>query len=193
MRDILPSLQTWHEQGEPMALATVVDTWGSAPRQVGSKMAVTLSGQMAGSVSAGCVEGAVIEEALAVIQSGVPRLLSYGVTDEAAFDVGLACGGAIKIFVEPFAAYQGIIELIEAWLIRASRWQWSVCSKGRLRISTISWWFLAMGVLGVTCLYPSIALKWSKPPLVVCLVQPVVWLTSVICPCLLTFIRPCHG
>lgn len=116
MRDILPSLETWRRQGEQIAIATVIDTWGSAPRQVGSKMAITLGGRVAGSVSAGCVEGAVIEEALAVIRSGLPRLLSYGVSDEAAFDVGLACGGTIKIFVEPLAAYQGTFDLIKAHL-----------------------------------------------------------------------------
>jgi len=116
MREILPSLDTWRQQSEQIAIATVIDTWGSAPRPVGSKMAVTLSGRVAGSVSAGCVEGAVIEEASAVLRSGLPRLLSYGVSDESAFDFGLACGGIIKVFVEPLAAYQEIIDQIKAQL-----------------------------------------------------------------------------
>lgn len=116
MRDIVSTLEIWRQQGEQIAIATVIDTWGSAPRPVGSKMAVTLDGRVAGSVSAGCVEGVVIEEASAVIRSGLPRLLSYGVSDQAAFDVGLACGGTIKVFVEPFTAYQGIIDLIKAKL-----------------------------------------------------------------------------
>ena len=83
-----------------MALATVVTTWGSSPRPVGSKLAVDQDGNFLGSVSGGCVEGAVIGEALKAIKDGKPRLLDFGVTNEQAWEVGLACGGKIQVFVE---------------------------------------------------------------------------------------------
>jgi len=101
MRDILPRVQEWRRQGKRVALATVVKVWGSAPRPLGSKMAVTDGGQMAGSVSGGCVEGAVLAESEAVLATGVPKLVSYGVSDETAWSVGLSCGGTIEIFIEP--------------------------------------------------------------------------------------------
>ncbi len=82
-------------------MATVVETWGSAPRQAGSQLAISGSGQIMGSVSGGCVEGAVVSEALEALQDGVPRLLTFGVSDDSAFAVGLACGGTIRILVEP--------------------------------------------------------------------------------------------
>ncbi len=116
MRDILPTLETWRQQGEQIALATVIETWGSAPRQVGAKLAVTLGGGIAGSVSAGCVENAVIEEALACIRSGQPRLLTFGVSRDTALSVGLTCGGTITVFVEPFTAYEGIYASLKARL-----------------------------------------------------------------------------
>ncbi len=103
VRDILPQMKAWIDQGRQIALATVVRTWGSSPRIPGSKMAVTSTGEMAGSVSAGCVEGAVAEEAQKVLSSGRPTLLHYGVADDTALEVGLACGGEIDIFVEPLA------------------------------------------------------------------------------------------
>ncbi len=83
-----------------IALATVVSTWGSAPRRVGAKMALTADGRISGSVSGGCVEGAVIEAGLVTIETGKPQLLHFGVADETAWDVGLACGGNIDIFVD---------------------------------------------------------------------------------------------
>ena len=101
MRDILTQIDHWLEEKQPIALATVVQTWGSAPRGVGAKMAVTPAGEMAGSVSGGCVEGAVIETALRVLKTGRPQLLHFGVADETAWEVGLACGGTIEVFVEP--------------------------------------------------------------------------------------------
>lgn len=100
MRELLPDLENWLNEGQKVALATVVSTWGSAPRPVGSYMAVSERGQIAGSVSAGCVEGAVVEASTAVLKSGVPQRLHYGVTDETAWDVGLACGGKIDIFLQ---------------------------------------------------------------------------------------------
>lgn len=102
MRELLPQLQIWRDAGKRIALATVVKTWGSAPREEGAMMAISETGEMAGSVSGGCVETAVIEEALALLRSGGAKLLSYGVTNEEAWTVGLACGGSIEIFVRPF-------------------------------------------------------------------------------------------
>lgn len=101
MRDILEQVRKWRRAEQPMALATVVQTWGSSPRQEGAKMAITAAGEFAGSVSGGCVESAVIEAGQQVIQSHSPRLLHFGVADETAWQVGLACGGSLDVFVEP--------------------------------------------------------------------------------------------
>ena len=98
--DIMEQAARWREAGKGVALATVVNTWGSSPRPIGSKLAVDEAGAFVGSVSGGCVEGAVVEEALAAISDGKPRLLDFGVSDEQAWEVGLACGGKIEIFVE---------------------------------------------------------------------------------------------
>lgn len=103
MNDIIPDLDSWLKDGETaIALATVVRTWGSAPRKAGAKMAMTPGGLITGSVSGGCVEGAVVEAGLESLASGIPKLLHFGVADETAWEVGLACGGQIDIFVEPF-------------------------------------------------------------------------------------------
>lgn len=102
MREILDEIKSWHDAGEDIALATVVETWGSSPRPIGSKMAVTASGKMAGSVSNGCIEGAVYEEAQKVLkEGGRGRKIEFGVADDVAFDVGLACGGHIEIMLQP--------------------------------------------------------------------------------------------
>ena len=101
MREVLDELNQWTREGEDVALATVVETWGSSPRPLGSKMLVTRSGKMAGSVSNGCIEGAVFEEAQKVLKSGTPRVAAFGVADEVAFEVGLACGGHIEVFIQP--------------------------------------------------------------------------------------------
>ncbi len=106
MRDILPDVERWLGEGKSVAVATITRTWGSAPRAAGSKMAVNNDGAMAGSVSGGCVESAVVQEALGVLKAGKPKRLHYGVTDEAAWDVGLACGGQIDLWVEPLAAWR---------------------------------------------------------------------------------------
>jgi xanthine dehydrogenase accessory factor len=94
----------WHRARRGAALATVVETWGSAPRPVGSVLAVAGDGEMSGSVSGGCVEGAVVLESQAALADGQPRLLTYGVSDDEAFAVGLACGGTIRVLVEPLGA-----------------------------------------------------------------------------------------
>ena len=101
--DVLRTAAGWREAGEQVALATVTETWGSSPRPAGSQMAVTRSGKMAGSVSGGCIEGAVADVAMRTLDTGVPQLLDFGVTDERAWEVGLACGGKLKVFVERFA------------------------------------------------------------------------------------------
>ena len=98
--DILKAAEDWRAKGRGVALATVVETWGSAPRPVGSHLAINEDGSFLGSVSGGCVEGAVITDALDVIADGKPRMLECGVADEAAWRVGLSCGGRIKVYVE---------------------------------------------------------------------------------------------
>ena len=98
--DILSAAQAWKETGRPVAIATVVETWGSAPRPVGSHLVIDGEGLFLGSVSGGCVEGDVVAEALDVIGTGMPRLLEFGVADEAAWKAGLSCGGRIKVYVE---------------------------------------------------------------------------------------------
>ncbi len=103
MKEILPELEAWQGRGENIAVATVIQTWGSSPRAAGAKMAINQKGEMIGSVSGGCVEGAVIEEARQVLKTGRPKLLHFGVVDETAWEVGLACGGTIEIFVERFS------------------------------------------------------------------------------------------
>lgn len=111
----------WHLSGKGAALATVVETWGSAPRRIGSQLVVSAGAEIEGSVSGGCVEGAVVVEALEAMQDGRRRLLEYGVSDDDAFAVGLACGGTIRILVEPVgqALPQGILtDLVDA---RAAR------------------------------------------------------------------------
>jgi xanthine dehydrogenase accessory factor len=101
MRDILPDLDRWRAEDQSIALATVIQTWGSSPRRAGAKMALTPDGKITGSVSGGCVEGAVFEAGVDVLKSNRPQLLHFGVADETAWDVGLACGGSIDIFVKP--------------------------------------------------------------------------------------------
>ncbi len=98
----------WWREGRPVALATVVETWGSAPRPTGSQLAIGAGAEMAGSVSGGCVEGAVVAEALDALGDGRPRMLEYGVSDSEAFAVGLACGGRIRVMVEPVGVGQGV-------------------------------------------------------------------------------------
>lgn len=100
MREVLSEVEEWRARGDQVAVATVVKTLGSTPRPIGAKMAVNSRGEFAGSVSGGCVEGAVIDEALRVIKSGAPKLLHFGISDETAWDVGLSCGGTIDVFVE---------------------------------------------------------------------------------------------
>lgn len=101
MRDILPDIQRWLAEDRSIGLATVIQTWGSSPRGVGSKMAFTSDGRIAGSVSGGCVENAVVEAGIRSLEMHLPQLLQFGVADETAWEVGLACGGSISVFVQP--------------------------------------------------------------------------------------------
>ncbi|HMQ59194.1 MAG TPA: XdhC family protein [Flavilitoribacter sp.] len=105
MTDIFETIKDWVSDNRKFALATVIRTWGSGPRPVGSAMAVSTESEMAGSVSGGCVEGSVVKAALEILEEGKPRLLKFGVTDEDAWAVGLSCGGAIHVYVEPFMAF----------------------------------------------------------------------------------------
>ncbi|MBS7554019.1 XdhC family protein [Ancylobacter dichloromethanicus] len=101
--DVLQAAAGWRRAGRGVALATVIETWGSAPRPVGSHLAIDEDGNFLGSVSGGCVEGAVVAEAAEVIADGSPRLLEFGVADETAWQVGLSCGGRIAVYVEKVA------------------------------------------------------------------------------------------
>ncbi len=98
--EILTAAEDWRKQGRGVALATVIETWGSAPRPIGSNLVIDDEGNFLGSVSGGCVEGAVVTEALDVIASGQPKTLEFGVADETAWQVGLSCGGTIRVYVE---------------------------------------------------------------------------------------------
>jgi xanthine dehydrogenase accessory factor len=113
MRDILKDVDQWVKAGEPVALATVIHTWGSAPRREGAKMALTQSGKITGSVSGGCVESAVFEAGVQALKSGQPQLLKFGVADETAWQVGLACGGRIEVFVQALEP-----AFFELWKVR---------------------------------------------------------------------------
>ena len=98
--NVLGTAAAWANAGEQVAIATVTETWGSSPRPAGSQMAVTANGRMTGSVSGGCIEGAVADAAQRTMETGEPQLLDFGVTNERAWEVGLACGGKLKVFVE---------------------------------------------------------------------------------------------
>lgn len=111
----------WHRDGAGAVLATVVQTWGSAPRRVGSQLAIAGDGRIVGSVSGGCVEGAVIVEALEALEEGTHRVLEFGVSDEDAFAVGLACGGTIRILVEPVGPALPVVLLEELVAARSGR------------------------------------------------------------------------
>ncbi len=105
--DPLAAAARWHAAGHGVALATVVQTWGSSPRPAGSRLAIRDDGAMVGSVSGGCIEGTVVLEGQAAIQSGATKTMEFGVTDEMAWEVGLACGGTVRVFVEPLTSVQG--------------------------------------------------------------------------------------
>ena len=100
MKEILPEIERWQEAGERVVVATVIASRRSAPRPIGSSLAISESGKLCGSVSGGCVEGDVYEQAREVLADGKPKLLSYGISDDEAWSVGLPCGGEIDVFVE---------------------------------------------------------------------------------------------
>ena len=102
MREILEDLEKWQKQGKKIAIARVISVEGSGPRDAGALMAVNEEGKVSGSVSGGCVEGAVVTEALEIIKSGERKIVSFGYSDDEAFAVGLTCGGTINLYIEPF-------------------------------------------------------------------------------------------
>jgi xanthine dehydrogenase accessory factor len=101
MKDLMPDIDRWLAEGKRVAVARVVGVEGSSPRDLGATMAVSDAGEVAGSVSGGCVEGAVVTEALAVLEAGTPRVCTFGYSDDEAFAVGLTCGGTVRVLVEP--------------------------------------------------------------------------------------------
>jgi xanthine/CO dehydrogenase XdhC/CoxF family maturation factor len=98
---VLEQVAAWQRAGRKAAIATVVSTWGSSPRPVGSQLGISEQGEMVGSVSGGCIEGAVVKEALEVMAGAPPKLIDYGVSNEQAWEVGLACGGKLEVYIEP--------------------------------------------------------------------------------------------
>lgn len=114
MQDVLPAIAQWLSEGKKVAIATVIHTWGSSPRPVGSTLAVSEDGQMAGSVSGGCVEGAVLKEALEVLKTNQPKALHYGISNDDAWTVGLMCGGELDVFVQPFPKDEVQQQLLQA-------------------------------------------------------------------------------
>src|ERR1700694_1478775 len=115
MRDVMTDVKAWLDSGDPVAVATVISTWGSAPRPAGSRMAISQSGKIAGSVSGGCLEGEVFEQAQAILKGDPARLFHYGVSDDLAWTVGRSCGGEVEVLSEPLApAHRELIAALEA-------------------------------------------------------------------------------
>lgn len=99
--EVLQQLASWRDDGHKAAIATVVATWGSSPRPVGSQLGINDQGEMVGSVSGGCIEGAVVKEALEIMDGAPAKLLDFGISNEQAWEVGLACGGKLEVYIEP--------------------------------------------------------------------------------------------
>jgi xanthine dehydrogenase accessory factor len=115
MRDVMDDVKTWLSSGDPVAVATVISTWGSAPRPAGSRMAISQSGKIAGSVSGGCLEGEVFEQAQAILKGKPARVFHYGVSDDLAWTVGLSCGGEVDVLIEPLTeVHRDLIGALEA-------------------------------------------------------------------------------
>jgi xanthine dehydrogenase accessory factor len=121
MKEVIDDIEQWLDRDEGVALATVVSTSGSSPRELGAVMAVSNSGKVIGSISGGCVEGAVVVEALAAIATGQPQLLTYGVTDELGLSIGLTCGGSVQVFVEPLGHKFSLSNIALADIFQAIR------------------------------------------------------------------------
>lgn len=129
MQEVWADIDQWRATGEKIALATVIQTWGSSPRKVGAKMAFTPSNKISGSVSGGCIEGAVFEQGIEALENRQPRLLQFGVADETAWEVGLACGGHIELFVQGLA--EEIYVPVRQMLSQDSSWAVATIIQGR--------------------------------------------------------------
>src|SRR5438270_7710962 len=115
MRDVIAEAVLWLSEDDPVALATVISTWGSAPRPAGSRMAISRSGRIAGSVSGGCLEGEVFEQAQRVLKGGPAHLFHYGVSDDLAWTVGLSCGGEVDVLLEPLTeVHRDLMKALDA-------------------------------------------------------------------------------
>src|SRR3982074_3700520 len=115
MRDVMTEVKAWLESGDPVAVATVISTWGSAPRPAGSRMAISQSGKIAGSVSGGCLGGEFFEQAQAILKGKPASLFHYGVSDDLAWTVGLSCGGEVDVLIEPLApGHRDLMTALEA-------------------------------------------------------------------------------
>jgi xanthine dehydrogenase accessory factor len=154
MRDLLPQINHWRRQGKQVAVGTLVQVYGSAPQPLGVKMAISSAGEIAGSVSGGCVEGAVAQEALAVLAAGQPKLVEYGIADELAQSVGLACGGQIAVYVEPWPADDPINRAYEGALDEARMVALAFVIRGPLTGRRLLIWLgdESAGTLGVESL-----------------------------------------
>ena len=120
MREILERVEEWRAKGEPVAVATVLTTAGSTPRPAGAKMAVTARGDVAGSISGGCVDTDVIEHAMEVLRTGRPQIVEYGYSPDMTWEVGLMCGGSVQVFVEPLeGTVAGPVD--DRWLVELTQ------------------------------------------------------------------------
>ena len=133
MRTLLPTIDRWRSENKQVAVATLIQIYGSAPQPLGARMAISSAGEMAGSVSGGCVEGAVVQEARDVLATGRPRVVEYGIADELAQSVGLACGGQIAVYIEPWPAGAGLAGEYEQALRDARMVALAVVVRGPLR------------------------------------------------------------
>ncbi len=122
MKELLPVISDWTKENQPFAIATVIKTWGSAPRPMGAALVVSKNMEMAGSVSGGCIEGAVIKAAMPLIEKGFGKMLNFGVTDAEAWEVGLSCGGKITVFIERFLAFDKHPAEREVWRKLQENW-----------------------------------------------------------------------
>jgi len=121
MREILDRVEEWRTHDEPVAVATVLTTAGSTPRPAGAKMAVTVHGDVAGSISGGCVDTDVIEHAMEVLRSGRPQIVEYGYSPDMTWEVGLMCGGSVQVFIEPLEGRAAPQPIDDTWVVNLAQ------------------------------------------------------------------------